>query len=474
VTSLTPVLRLLPRAPARLYDASTRLCGASARLYGATARRAPGRPRSRLRHSLGACTGEGIAAELVGAFSGGLVLTGWAIQLGLSPALVALLGALPFAAHLFQLPGAFATSRFGHRRVALVTIAIARQLFLPLALLPWLPISDDGARRLLLVLAFAHHALGIVCNNAWTAWMAELVPERLRGRYFGRRTAICTAAHGAASLAAGVALDRAGDGGARPVALAALALVACVAGAVSVWLMARQHAELPRRVPLAVAARSVVAPTLHPRGRPLLAFAFAWSGAVGLAGPFFTIHLVSGLEAGYAAGALYAAGLAAARIATAPLWGRAIDRAGSRAILLLCSFGLALSPVTWLLAAPGRLWPIAIDAVLGGAFAAGHSLAMFALPLAVAPVRRRPFWNGAFSMAGGAGYACAVALAGPLASSPAADRLGGAVPLLLGVSAIARVAAAALALRLDDTPIARSEPAAGVAGDPQPAIRAAG
>jgi MFS family permease len=413
---------------------------------------------SRLRRSLRASTAEGVCAELVGAFSGGLVLTGWAIELGLSPALVAMLGALPFTAHLFQLPGAFLTSRFGSRRVALTAVAVSRQLFLPLVALPWLPLSQPAAQKLLLGIAFAHHALSIVCNNAWTAWMAELVPDRLRGRYFGARTAVCTVANGVAALAAGRALDAAQEASAARIALAALALLACVAGGASTVLMARQHSRAARRVPLRRALESAASPARHPRGRRLLAFSFAWSAAVGLAGPFFTIHLVTDLRGGYSAGALYAVGLAVARVASAPLWGRAVDRAGPRAVLILCSLGLALTPVVWLLAAPGRLWPIALDAVLGGTFAAGHALAMFALPLAVAPRPQRPFWHAGFAVAGGAGYAVASAIAGAFAGSPLAAALGGPARFVLTLSAVARLAGAGVAAVVEDEPVVREVP----------------
>jgi MFS family permease len=162
---------------------------------------------------------------------------------------------------------------------------------------------------------------------------------------------------------------------------------------------------------------------------------------------------VRDLRAGYAAGALYTAGLAGARVLSAPLWGRAIDRAGPRAVLLLCSLGLAASPAMWLLAAEGRLWPIALDAVAGGIFAAGHGLAMFALPLAVAPTRERPFWHAGFAVAGGAGYAVASALAGHAAATPLAARLDSPIRLLLALSAVARVAAAGLAALLEDEPV---------------------
>ena len=87
-------------------------------------------PRSRrpstLRRSLAACTAEGAVAEVIAACSGGAALTGWALHLGMSAKLIGLLCALPVVAQVLQLGGAVLTARFGHRRTALVAIALSQ------------------------------------------------------------------------------------------------------------------------------------------------------------------------------------------------------------------------------------------------------------------------------------------------------------------------------------------------------------
>jgi MFS family permease len=409
-------------------------------------------PRARisspLRRSLRISIAEGILAEVIGSCSTGAVLTGWAVLLGCSPLQVGILSALPFLSQALQLPSAWITSALGRRRMAVVAVTAQRELLLFLAPLPFLSISLGAKQALLLGVAGASAASGVVGNNAWTAWMGELVPSSIRGRYFGQRTAICTAGGSLAGLAFGVLLDRSGHGGG---ALSVLAVIASVAGIATGFLLARQHEPPgPACVPdLASAMR----PFADLAVRDLLVFQVAWNAAVGCGGSFFYLHLLRNLHAGYTRIAMYAAGVAAARMLSAPVWGRAIDRLGARPVLAACSFVAGVMPFTWILASERAIWPIAIDALVGGAALGGHGLATFAMPLAVTPRSGRPFYLAAFSMAGGLGYALGAAVGGVVAGAlPERIAVLGHVAFRLEVlfvlSGVARLAAGRLSLRI--------------------------
>jgi MFS family permease len=371
----------------------------------------------RLRRSLRASVAEGVVAEWVMACSGGAIITGWALYLGCGPLGLALLGALPFLAQLMQLPGAWLTTRLGSRTAALATVAVSRQAFLPLVALPFVPLPLEDQRAVLVAAAALHHGAGILCNNAWVTWMGDLVPRRIRGRYFGRRTAISTLAGALAALAAGTFLDGARASERTGHGLAALALAACVLGAVSTGLMALKHD--PARGPrvMGFSAARILQPLRDAAARRFLAYGATWNAALGLSGPFFTLFLLEDLKLGFKWVALQTATIALARMLAAPHWGRLIDRVGTRPVLRACSAGLVLSPFLWVLAGPEHRWPIALDAVLSGVLLSGHGLAAFALPLAVAPSRERPFYHAAFSMTGGAAYALASAAGGALMQS---------------------------------------------------------
>ena len=68
---------------------------------------------------------EGVGAEIVAAFTSGVVVTAWALHLGGGALFVGAIGAAPFLAQLCQFPAAALTLRFGPKRVALAAIFAA-------------------------------------------------------------------------------------------------------------------------------------------------------------------------------------------------------------------------------------------------------------------------------------------------------------------------------------------------------------
>lgn len=107
-------------------------------------------------------------------------------------------------------------------------------------------------------------------NNAWAVWMGGLVPERIRGRFFSQRMVSRSLSGTAASLAAGLLLDRLGGRGLSGEGLAGLAAVACVAGASSVLLLRRQHDPGPARGAGAGDWRDALAALSDARARALV------------------------------------------------------------------------------------------------------------------------------------------------------------------------------------------------------------
>lgn len=449
------VLNRFFRSLARLAASSSYARGSHAPLRGAphpVERRVVIARDPRLRKSLGAATAEGVVAEVVMACAGGAVLTGWALHLGCSPFAIGLLAALPFIAQVLQLPAVWITSAFGKRRVAILAVGLSRVALLPLVALPFVPWSAGTKQGVLLAVTAVTAILGCVGNNAWIAWMGDLVPSPIRGRYFGRRTAICALGGAAASLGAGLVLDglRVDHGH----ALAALALVAAVAGAVTTWLMRRQHDPLPEGARTALPPlRKALEPLKDRSARRWLAYLLVWNGAVGISSAFFAVHMLTNLKIGFALVAAHAAGVAAMRMLCAPLWGRVIDRMGARPVLIACTFALTTLPAMWVFTDPSRGWIVALDAVLAGALWSGHALAAFALPLSVTPREGRRFSLAIFSTGAGLAFAIASTSGGALAGAlPATFELSGhsfyGLQVLFAFSSIARVGAALVALRI--------------------------
>lgn len=408
-----------------------------------------------LRKTLSLSSLEGMAGELVAATAGGAVLVGWALHLGCGPLVIALLGALPFVSQIVQFPSAWLSSALGSRQVAIWGLGMGRLLLATLALFPFLPVATPTKRLILLVIAGTSSALTVIGSNGWTAWMGDLVPSQIRGRYFGKRLSLVTISGAAGSLAAGFLLDTAVRAGAREVALASLAAVAGLAGLGTVALLRRHKGPSTQQNPArGFDVAATVAALRDPASRPYLRYQLAWNASIGVSAAFFAVHMLQNLKMGFALVALHGAATAAIRVLISPLWGRLVDRFGAKPVLVVCSFGLFLVPLIWLLPTKGAfLAPLAIDVVLAGSLWAGHSLASFELPLAVAPANRRPYYLAAFSTVGGIAFAAASVAGGLLAQqAPKHLFLGGqpllAIHLLFLLSAAGRLLAAPLSLRV--------------------------
>lgn len=396
---------------------------------------------------------EGMLAEVVTACAGGAVITGWAMYLHCSALTIGILGALPFLAQFVQFPAAWLSSTLGYRRNAILAVSLSRQVLLPLIPLPFWDGSESAKQALLIAVSAASAVLGVIGNNAWVSWMGELVPRSIRGRYFGRRTGLTALGATLSSLAAGMVLDRAALTAHTGLALSVLAAVACLVGAITTVLLFRQHDPCDPSEVERFDLSATLLPIRDIRGRRVLEYRTAWNFGVGLSATLYSLHMLQNLKMGFAQVALYNAGVAAVRIVTAPLWGKAIDRVGSRTVLTVCSFGIAVVPVLWVLPTAEHLWPLAVDVFASGILWGGHGLASFALPLAVAPRKGRPFYLAAFATATGVFFAIGAAVGGLLATSLPEHTVWMGHPFIalhwvFLISAVGRFAAALLAPRI--------------------------
>lgn len=397
---------------------------------------------------------EGVVAEVIAACVGGAALTAWAFQLGASPTLIGLLWALNYFSQAFQFPAAWITSRFGRRRVAIWGHAASRLLLLGLVPLPFLPFDPSIKQALLLAILWASAVFVMVGHNAWLTWVTDLVPARIRGRFFGKRTAYGTAVGTSVAVTAGLILDRARASGTAASTLSVMAALGFCAGLATTWLMSKQH-EPGDEPEESMRFRDMLAPLTEKASRRLLGYQIVWNAAVGLTQSVAAVYMLRELDVGFMGVGLYNAALAGARIVSAPLWGRGIDRVGSRPILIICALGAAITSALWVAIVPGMLWLIALEAVLTGLLLAGHEVALFAIPMAVAPRSGRPVHLAAFAMVAGVAFGIA-STAGGAASGMLAST---AIPLgpraLFLVSSAGRLLAAAIGATLLE-PNARS------------------
>jgi len=245
---------------------------------------------------------EGGFSQVHQTLTAGLFLTGLALALGAEPWQLGFLGAVPHMTQVFQLIGAYIVESTGQRKLVAVYCALASRLVWLCVPLLFLVADSPSAMIWFLAMVTLGSSLELMAGNAWTTWMADLIPKQLRGRYFGFRHAVMAGVTICATLGGGYWLQIGGDLFGLARAFTAVLIVASMAGIVGVALLLRQrdiHRPVNRVAPKI--KELLVKPIQSREFRRALQFFLAWHIAIGFSAAFFNVHMLTELAMSYIA-----------------------------------------------------------------------------------------------------------------------------------------------------------------------------
>lgn len=348
---------------------------------------------------------DGVLANLYANLTGGVFLVGYALSLRASEIQIGLLAAFPLLANVIQPFSTYVIERTGRRRpLALLGGAFARLIWLVLIGLSLFLASRQSLLFWSLWIVALSQVGTAVNNLAWMSWMADLVREEIRGRYFGLRNAALGAAALVATLIGGYFLDvwKEGHPQGEMDALRVLFLVGVFCGIISLFIQYRIYEPPLREGDDALPFRQRLLLPFHDLNfRHFLIFIVAWNLAVYLTAPFFAVYMLKSLQLSYTAVATYAVLSSVADLASAQLWGRLSDRETNKPILLLTSFFAALIPYGWLFTDRDSSLLLGFLHIEGGLFWAGIRLCTGNLVLKISPAANRSIYFSVFNAVAG-------------------------------------------------------------------------
>lgn len=358
----------------------------------------------------------------------------FAVTLGATNNQVGVISALSnLGAAAGLLPGARLAERHGsYKRLVVITGGgLGRVLLLALAVLPLLwsgPLLIYAVAVVIALRAFVSQ-LGF---PAWSALVARLVPQAIRGRYFASRNIGLALAALLFTPLAGRIIEW--GGGARGYQIGFL--LAGLIGFVATAFFARIQEPAPvakSQVARAEAPRLIHLLRGHPRFAAFAGVTLLWNLALTMAAPFFSVYLVRELRATPTLIGILAALNSAGNITGQRFWGRANDRRGPAWVTGLTGMMIPILPLLWSLV-PNAWWLIPVE--FGSGFIwAGYSLAGFNLLLSLAPEAQRPRFAALYQMA-----VFGPAIVGPLLGSALANAL--TIRPLMWISGAGRLVAA--------------------------------
>ncbi len=400
----------------------------------------PGQRRKGLTFSIleAMCTQAHASFTGLGFGSPNAVTVGFALLLGAKDPALGLMAALPVAANLAQFVGAAFAPRLAQRRPFVVAATLAARVpWFLIGLIPFVFGENKSAGLALFLATWA--VMNVLLNlsgNLWVSWIADLCPEKIRGRYFSNHALWATVVGIVTPFAVSAALDRwfggvpSSAGGEAPLfdlhALGfALAFGLATVFGLAAGLFLRGQPEPERALPEnppPIDADYFLTPLRDARFKPFLAFVALFGVANGLGDPFWAPFQLEQLGLSYAyVGGVGVAVKGVVMAITLPFWGRIADRWGNTCAIGIALTLLLLNPVYFLFATPASARAfMAADAATSGAAWAGINVAIFNLALALSPGGRRELYFAAYVTILGAAQATTSVLAGSyLGSLPA-------------------------------------------------------
>ncbi|MEG3845751.1 MFS transporter [Microcoleus sp. herbarium19] len=316
-----------------------------------------------------------------------------------------MLASIPQVTNLLQPLGAYLGERIKSRHwYSLLIFGSSR--------LPWLTIVPGiwlvGSSRIpphdlvLLTLAIIclsnfMEALG---RASFLSWLAVLVPDRLRGRFFGFRNSAVTSTNFIAVPLLGLAVSKWPGGSLQ--GFGAVLVLGIAFGVLSLVFQLWMTDVNPQVVHGAAGETDRESPwetvfsfLKNANFLRFLLYSGLWSFAVNLSAPFFNLYLLGDLNIDVSVVTLYNSLGAGANLLMQMFWGKLADRIGNRPLAIVVGILVAVTPLLWLEAgtAPIFLWAwFPFLHLLAGATWAAIDLCSDNLMMSVTPLRHQSIY----------------------------------------------------------------------------------
>lgn len=400
-------------------------------------------------------TVEGSLANVFIVFTGGAFLTALALLFGANDFEIGVLASIPFLSQMAQLTSAFFIEHMHNRKGVVWWLSVAgRQSWWTILPVLFLPVSHK-LEILMAVVLFSSLSV-MIATPGWLSWMADLIPEKVRARYFGFRSAWLAGSTIVAVLGGGALLDYFKVRNLEVTGFSLIVTISCVFAAAAALIL-KKIPDVETTGPGHSFSHSHLSEPIKDRNFRHLLFVFlCWNGAIGISAPFFAPHMLTHLKMSFTQISIYSSLAALSAVVLNRPWGILIDRFGSKPVIAFCAFGIAVIPLLWWVPRADSLWILAFEAVYSGALWTGFNLAAFNIPIANSPRKHRTVYVAIFSVVTGLAFFASSLLGGAVAHwlVPIQWHWGPQTVvnyhLIFALSAVLRLAAAFLFLRFHE------------------------
>ncbi len=259
----------------------------------------------------------------------------------------------------------------GRKKIVISGTTIQSFSLLFLGCSGWLPKSYQWWAFLLFFIIYGFS--GNIISSLWITWMGDLVPQKVRGRYFAWRNKILSITQLLCALAAGLIVRKYSTDTASWIVFAFVFFASCIFRWMSTQFLCLQY-DPPAKAKKQIRINFSDLKTI----RPFLYFCLGtglMQGATALSGPFFNVWYVRDLHFDFLSLSAASAATVLGTILSLRFWGILCDSIGNRRILLFTGFLICTVPLPYVYFS--QPWQICLLNLYSGISWSGYNLSYF-------------------------------------------------------------------------------------------------
>ena len=292
---------------------------------------------------------EGCSARTVFNLTSGAFLAGYASFLGAGDSFNGIIGAIPVLAGVIQLLSPIYFERVEKRKLQVSILNFLHRFILGLMVFIPLIFFDNTPRLLVLsIIYFIAYLAVSFANPATSGLIIDLVPGNIRGKYFGKRESIVIASGMIVSLIMGKVMDTFKSGnneyGGFVVTFSIILLLSFAN--FFFWTMIKEP-QLKRSRTTFRIKQIITMPLKNAGFKKVVIFFVLYNIGLQIAGPFFSVYMVTGLKLEYTYIMLMGVLSTIVNVILVRIWGRIADSRSWDYVLKYSILLLGISHFTW-------------------------------------------------------------------------------------------------------------------------------
>lgn len=246
-------------------------------------------------------------------------------------------------------------------------------LWIPIALLSFMPQHGETIILLLILLSTFHYGITALLSPIWNSLMGDIVPADIRGTYFGQRNKIVLLSGLVSTTAAGVILQYFEDFQITKWGYLLIFFAACIARfGSSIMLKKYPDSGTPHQPDEPFTFSEFLQRSHRSNFLKFTTFVGIYNFTVFISVPFIAYYLLEGLQYTYVEFTLVVSISILAQLITMQRWGRLADEFGTKKILIVSCIGYSLCEFLWLFSS--NFWYVLAIRAIAGILWAGFCL----------------------------------------------------------------------------------------------------